>query len=31
MTKMDLKKIRTWEGKILRRMYAPVIEQGYGK
>jgi hypothetical protein len=28
MTVMDWKRMRTWEEKILRRMYAPMIEQG---
>jgi hypothetical protein len=28
MTEMDTKRLSTWEKKILRRIYGPVLEQG---
>ena len=28
MTEMDKKRLGTWERKILRRIYGPVVEQG---
>ena len=27
MSEMDMKRLDTWEGKILRRIYGPVVEQ----
>jgi hypothetical protein len=27
MTEMDMKRLNTWERKILRRIYEPVVEQ----
>jgi hypothetical protein len=28
VTEMDMKGLTTWEGKILRRVYGPGVEQG---
>jgi hypothetical protein len=28
VTEMDMKRLNTWEKKMLRRIYGPVVEQG---
>jgi hypothetical protein len=28
MTEMDMKRLNTWERKMLRRVYGPAVEQG---
>lgn len=28
MTEMDMKRLNTWERKVLKRVYGPVAEQG---
>jgi hypothetical protein len=28
MTKMDMKRMGTWEGEILRRIHGPVVQHG---
>ena len=28
MSEMDMNRLDTWEGKILGRLYGPVVEQG---